>query len=1072
MFLLLLLHPQWEEISVMDERNTPMRTYQVCNVMEANQNNWLRTRHISREGAQRVYIEIKFTLRDCNSLPGVPGTCKETFNMYYYESNNANLWFIKESQYVKIDTIAADESFTQVDVGDRVMKLNTEVRDISNLSKKGFYLAFQDLGACIALVSVRVFYKKCPLTVLNLAQFPDTITGGDTALVEVHGVCVNASEEFEVPKMYCSADGGWLVPIGRCVCKPGFEENKDFCQRPGSFVLVCLAAPQSPGSLDKKSLKKSCFSGPLPQLCQGKHKCTIAPTVASSEHGHPFLKELTGEEKEGRVPLSMITLSLPHPDADIPLPVLPACRPGTYKASATDAYCTKCPPHSSSPQDQAVECTCEKGFYRAETDPRSMACTRPPSPPENPISTVNETCVTLEWTLPRDTGGRGDVTYSIHCRKCSGDGRKCAPCGSSVHFVPRQYGLATTTVQITDLQPDSNYSFTVESQNGVSDLSPTPRGTVIVNVTTSQTVSVVLKERRSKDSVTLAWQGPERPNGVIVEYEVIYYEKNQREQNYTVLKTRSNMMTVEGLKPGTTYVFRVRARTDGGYGSYGGEIELETSHEDVFAIGDPNQPTLLAVSVAGGVVLLVFLVTCFVVSGRWERRGTSRRLAQPRLQQMASPSKRIQDPVLHLSPASLNTLQPLPPSICVCLHCGYIKAKQDPDEEKMQFQHGRVKLPGSRTYIHPHTYEDPNQAIRDFAKEIDASNIRIERVIGAGEFGEVCSGRLRVQGKREIYVAIKSLKAGYSDKQRRDFLSEASIMGQFDHPNIIRLEGVVTRCKPVMIITEFMENGSLDTFLKKHDGQFTVIQLVGMLRGIASGMKYLSDMSYVHRDLAARNILVNSNLVCKVSDFGLSRVLEDDPEAAYTTRGGKIPIRWTAPEAIAYRKFTSASDVWSYGIVMWEVISYGERPYWEMSNQDVIKAIDEGYRLPAPMDCPVVLHQLMLDCWEKGRSDRPKFGQIVTILDKLIRNPASLRELANSSAWEDPTASDVSVNTVDEWLEAIKMGQYKDNFSSSGYVSLESVLYISVSELAKMGVTLAGHQKKILSSVQNLQTQG
>ncbi|XP_030257940.1 ephrin type-A receptor 4b isoform X1 [Sparus aurata] len=919
----------WEEISVMDERNTPMRTYQVCNVMEANQNNWLRTRHISREGAQRVYIEIKFTLRDCNSLPGVPGTCKETFNMYYYESNNANLWFIKESQYVKIDTIAADESFTQVDVGDRVMKLNTEVRDISNLSKKGFYLAFQDLGACIALVSVRVFYKKCPLTVLNLAQFPDTITGGDTALVEVHGMCVNASEEFEAPKMYCSADGGWLVPIGRCVCKPGFEENKDVCQ---------------------------------------------------------------------------------------------PCRPGTYKASATDAYCTKCPPHSSSPQEQAEECVCEKGFHRAETDPRSMACTRPPSAPENPISTVNETCVTLEWSPPRDTGGRGDITYSLHCRKCSGDGRKCTPCGSSVHFVPRQFGLLSASVLVTDLQPDSNYSFTVESQNGVSDLSPTPRGTVVINVTTSQTVSVVLKERRSKDSVTLAWQGPERPNGAIVEYEVIYYEKNQREQNYTVLKTRSNMMTVDGLKPGTTYVFRVRARTDGGYGSYGGEIELETSHEDVFAIGDPNQSTILAVSIAGGIVLLIFLVTCFVVSGR---------------------------------------------------HCGYIKAKQDPDEEKMQFQHGRVKLPGSRTYIHPHTYEDPNQAVRDFAKEIDASNIRIERVIGAGEFGEVCSGRLRVQGKREIYVAIKSLKAGYSDKQRRDFLSEASIMGQFDHPNIIRLEGVVTRCKPVMIITEFMENGSLDTFLKKHDGQFTVIQLVGMLRGIASGMKYLSDMSYVHRDLAARNILVNSNLVCKVSDFGLSRVLEDDPEAAYTTRGGKIPIRWTAPEAIAYRKFTSASDVWSYGIVMWEVISYGERPYWEMSNQDVIKAIDEGYRLPAPMDCPVVLHQLMLDCWEKGRSDRPKFGQIVTILDKLIRNPASLRELANSSACrEDPSTPEFSVNTVDEWLEAIKMGQYKENFSSAGYVSLDSVLYISVSELSKMGVTLAGHQKKILSSAQGLQTQG
>lgn len=149
-------------------------------------------------------------------------------------------------------------------------------------------------------------------------------------------------------------------------------------------------------------------------------------------------------------------------------------------------------------------------------------------------------------------------------------------------------------------------------------------------------------------------------------------------------------------------------------------------------------------------------------------------------------------------------------------------------------------------------------------------------------------------------MAIKTLKGGYTEKQRRDFLSEASIMGQFQHPNIIHLEGVITTSCPVMILTEFMENGALDSFLRVsyrdeaagwrvhtiphlppvlshclpfsltvclqvNDGQFTTIQLVGMLRGIAAGMKYLSDMSYVHRDLAARNILVNSNLVCKVS---------------------------------------------------------------------------------------------------------------------------------------------------------------------------------------------------------------
>ena len=111
----------------------------------------------------------------------------------------------------------------------------------------------------------------------------------------------------------------------------------------------------------------------------------------------------------------------------------------------------------------------------------------PPSAPENAISTVNETCVTLEWSPPRDTGGRGDVTYSVHCQKCTGDTRKCVPCGSNVHFVPRQFGLSATIVLVSNLQPDSNYSLTVESQSGVSDLSAAPRGAVEVNVTTSQT---------------------------------------------------------------------------------------------------------------------------------------------------------------------------------------------------------------------------------------------------------------------------------------------------------------------------------------------------------------------------------------------------------------------------------------------------------------------------------------------------------------------------------------------------------------------------------------------------------
>ncbi|KPP64965.1 ephrin type-B receptor 2-like, partial [Scleropages formosus] len=480
------------------------------------------------------------------------------------------------------------------------------------------------------------------------------------------------------------------------------------------------------------------------------------------------------------------------------------CPSGFFKPAQGGDSCRPCPINSRTTSEGASNCMCRSGYYRTDSDPLQMPCTTIPSAPRNVISSVNETSLTLEWNPPKESGGRDDVVYNVICKSCGAGRGGCTRCGDNVQFTPRQLGLREPRVHVSDLLAHTRYTFEVQAVNGVSDQSPYSPQFASVNITTNQA-----------GDITLSWSQPSQPNGVILDYELQYYEKDQSEYNSSTVKSQTTTAVVRGLKPGTIYVFQVRARTVAGFGRYSGKMYFRTMTEAEYQTSLQEKLPLIIGSAATGLVFLIAIVVIIIVCSR--RRGSDRTESE------------YTDKLQHYTSGH------------------------------------RMKI-----YIDPFTYEDPNEAVRVFAKEIDISCVKIEQVINA---------------------------------------------------------------------------------------------------------------------------------------------------------------------------------------------------------------IEQDYRLPTPMDCPVALHQLMLDCWQKERGDRPKFSQIVNTLDKMIRNPNSLKATTPLSSGAHLPLLDRSVpdfssfSTVDEWLEAIKMGQYKENFANSEFNSFESVSQMTMDDILQVGVTLAGHQKKILNSIQTMRAQ-
>ncbi|XP_076868192.1 neurotrophic tyrosine kinase, receptor, type 2b isoform X2 [Brachyhypopomus gauderio] len=311
---------------------------------------------------------------------------------------------------------------------------------------------------------------------------------------------------------------------------------------------------------------------------------------------------------------------------------------------------------------------------------------------------------------------------------------------------------------------------------------------------------------------------------------------------------------------------------------------------------------------------------------------------------------------------------------------------------------GMTKIP---VIENPQYFRNPGSMLKSdtFVQHIKRHNIVLKRELGEGAFGKVflaeCYNLSPDQEK--ILVAVKTLKEA-SESGRADFHREAELLTNLQHEHIVTFYGVCVESDPLIMVFEYMKHGDLNKFLRAHgpdavlmtDGQQSLLveltqsQMLHIAQQIAAGMVYLASQHFVHRDLATRNCLVGENLLVKIGDFGMSR---DVYSTDYYRVGGHtmLPIRWMPPESIMYRRFTTESDVWSLGVVLWEIFTYGKQPWYQLSNNEVIECITQGRVLQRPRTCPKEVYDLMLGCWQREPYMRLNIKEIHNLLQSLAK---------------------------------------------------------------------------------------
>ncbi|KAG8449906.1 hypothetical protein GDO86_016543 [Hymenochirus boettgeri] len=534
--------------------------------------------------------------------------------------------------------------------------------------------------------------------------------------------------------------------------------------------------------------------------------------------------------------------------------------------------------------------------------------------------------------IPKSPKRRRDVSgvnADVHGNMSFLDGTVSHAINNTIaDFKPNSYKdkIFRDRMVLSNLRHFTEYRIDIHACNHAADIVGCSAATFVFARTTQDPhadniVGNITWNLTGKNAIVMKWEEPKNPNGLILKYEIKYKRDHEEGPSTVVCVSRQRFQKYFGahltlLQPGN-YSARIRATSLAGNGSW-------TEPVVFFILGPAEEQSenlrLLAIVMPISLLILIVFTALFIFF--YNKKGNNNGFPN-----------------------------------------GTLYASVNPEY-----------LSASDMYV-PDEWEFPRE------------NITIVKELGQGSFGMVYEGIAKeiVKDEPVTRVALKTVNELATTRERIEFLNEASVMKAFLCHHVVRLLGVVSQGQPALVIMELMTRGDLKSYLRslrpEEENNFSgaqppLQQMIQMAGEIADGMAYLNAKKFVHRDLAARNCMVSEDLTVKIGDFGMTR---DIYETDYYRKGGKslLPVRWMSPESLKDGIFTTHSDVWSFGVVLWEIATLAEQPYQGMANEQVLHFVIDNGILEKPENCPNRLQELMLWCWQKNPKHRPSFMEIL-----------------------------------------------------------------------------------------------